>query len=370
MPHSDGYIAATLEISTFSTIFLFLLFLPQSAAKTTACGSSTCTAGGLLVRFPFQLRNNQVPSNCGYPGFDLSCNNRSQTILTLPSSGDFIVQSINYMERRVSINYPGNCLAKRYFNHDISLVNSPFSYLNPTNYTFLNCSSYKGDTTPIFCLGSDNYKVIAVPTRWFSPPFDEPLPINCSVILTTLVPSTFEWDYPNRGAELTWDMSECRSCELGGQVCGLKNHKSSKIQCSGSHFGSSSSGTARAEKYGLMMGLGIPLLLLTLYLGYRMYLNHHRPITEVSTITNRRPSTHIAGLDGATIESYPKTQLGESWELPVPNDNICPICLCEYQPKEVLRTIPECNHYFHANCIDEWLRRNATCPLCRNLQER
>ncbi|KAH0975006.1 hypothetical protein GBA52_016905 [Prunus armeniaca] len=87
-----------------------------------------------------------------------------------------------------------------------------------------------------------------------------------------------------------------------------------------SFAGSSSSGTARAEKYGLMMGLGIPLLLLTLYLGYRMYLNHHRPITEVSTITNRRPSTHIAGLDGATIESYPKTQLGESWELPVPND--------------------------------------------------
>ncbi|CAB4280150.1 unnamed protein product [Prunus armeniaca] len=237
MPHSDGYIAATLEISTFSTIFLFLLFLPQSAAKTTACGSSTCTAGGLLVRFPFQLRNNQVPSNCGYPGFDLSCNNRSQTILTLPSSGDFIVQSINYIEQRVSINYPGNFLAKGFFNHDISLVNSPFSYLNPTNYTFLNCSSYKGDTTPIVCLGSDNYKVIAVPTRWFSPPFDEPLPINCSVILTTLVPSTFEWDYPNRGAELTWDMPECRSCELGGQVCGLKNHKSSKIQCSGSHFG-------------------------------------------------------------------------------------------------------------------------------------
>ncbi|PQQ16778.1 hypothetical protein Pyn_28161 [Prunus yedoensis var. nudiflora] len=48
MPHSDGYMAATLEISTFSTIFLFLLFLPQSAAKTTACGSSTCKAGGLL----------------------------------------------------------------------------------------------------------------------------------------------------------------------------------------------------------------------------------------------------------------------------------------------------------------------------------
>jgi len=82
------------------------------------------------------------------------------------------------------------------------------------------------------------------------------------------------------------------------------------------------------------------------------------------------PPIFVMGLDGATIERYPKTQLGESGRLPRPSDNICSICLCEYQPNEVLRTIPECNHYFHVNCIDGWLKTNATCPLCRNFPER
>ncbi|XP_031278815.1 putative RING-H2 finger protein ATL69 [Pistacia vera] len=77
----------------------------------------------------------------------------------------------------------------------------------------------------------------------------------------------------------------------------------------------------------------------------------------------------LTGLDEPTIESYPKTLLGESGRLPKPNDNTCPICLSEYQPKESLRTIPECEHYFHADCIDEWLKMNATCPLCRNSPE-
>lgn len=96
----------------------------------------------------------------------------------------------------------------------------------------------------------------------------------------------------------------------------------------------------------------------------------HQTSTEFSTLVIPHPPVMVMGLDGAAIERYPKTQLGESGRLPKPNDNICSICLCEYQPKEMLRTIPECNHYFHANCIDGWLKMNATCPLCRNLPQR
>ncbi|KAK7858270.1 putative ring-h2 finger protein atl69, partial [Quercus suber] len=62
--------------------------------------------------------------------------------------------------------------------------------------------------------------------------------------------------------------------------------------------------------------------------------------------------------------------LGESWCLPKPNDDTCPICLSEYRSKETLKTIPKCQHCFHTECIDEWLSLNATCPICQNSPQR
>lgn len=78
------------------------------------------------------------------------------------------------------------------------------------------------------------------------------------------------------------------------------------------------------------------------------------------------PAVVLMGLDETTIESYEKLVLGESRRLPGPNDITCPICLSEYCSKETLRCIPDCKHCFHVECIDEWLRLNGTCPVCRN----
>ncbi|WOG86377.1 hypothetical protein DCAR_0205580 [Daucus carota subsp. sativus] len=86
-------------------------------------------------------------------------------------------------------------------------------------------------------------------------------------------------------------------------------------------------------------------------------------------IITPEPPRFVLGLDKLTIESYPMTVLGESKRLPKPSDSTCAICLSEYKPNDTLRTVPECNHYFHSHCIDEWLKLNATCPVCRNLPE-
>ena len=43
----------------------------------------------------------------------------------------------------------------------------------------------------------------------------------------------------------------------------------------------------------------------------------------------------------------------------------CSICLGEYQEKEILRIMPKCGHNFHLSCIDIWLRKQSTCPVCR-----
>jgi len=136
----------------------------------------------------------------------------------------------------------------------------------------------------------------------------------------------------------------------------------------------SDTGIPRRAKYGLSIGIGVPALVcligLVCYTASRVRdfsHTHHQSIDLFSiTIIPQPPSTR--GLDGPTIESYPKIVLGESCRLP--NDNgTCAICLSDYKPKESLRTIPECNHYFHAGCIDEWLKLNATCPVCRNSPE-
>ncbi|KAF8936298.1 hypothetical protein BGZ58_004363 [Dissophora ornata] len=47
-----------------------------------------------------------------------------------------------------------------------------------------------------------------------------------------------------------------------------------------------------------------------------------------------------------------------------PQDAICAICLCDYEDEEELRKM-RCNHYFHKDCVDEWLRLNRNCPLCK-----
>ncbi|KAI8905952.1 hypothetical protein EDD86DRAFT_211183 [Gorgonomyces haynaldii] len=50
-------------------------------------------------------------------------------------------------------------------------------------------------------------------------------------------------------------------------------------------------------------------------------------------------------------------------------DSTCCICLTEYEAGASLRQL-SCKHHFHTECIDEWLRLNAKCPLCvQNLKE-
>lgn len=41
----------------------------------------------------------------------------------------------------------------------------------------------------------------------------------------------------------------------------------------------------------------------------------------------------------------------------------CILCLECYQGGDELRHL-DCEHVFHVKCIDEWLSRNRTCPLC------
>ncbi|XP_019077610.1 E3 ubiquitin-protein ligase At4g11680-like [Vitis vinifera] len=46
-------------------------------------------------------------------------------------------------------------------------------------------------------------------------------------------------------------------------------------------------------------------------------------------------------------------------------DAVCCICLEKYVDNDELRELP-CGHFFHKECVDEWLKINARCPLCQS----
>ena len=45
--------------------------------------------------------------------------------------------------------------------------------------------------------------------------------------------------------------------------------------------------------------------------------------------------------------------------------HVCPICIEEVAVGAQMVLLP-CAHSFHATCIASWLKRAATCPLCKH----
>ncbi|XP_007040523.2 PREDICTED: RING-H2 finger protein ATL20 [Theobroma cacao] len=354
---------------TFLWLLCFSLFLQKPTSAQT-CPSS-CPGGESGVKFPFGLNpDGNRNGRCSYPGFGLSCSNKTGAlVLKLPKSGEFTVRFINYETQQIWINDPDFCLPKR-FMESFDISGTPFVSEVWHTLTFFNCSTgavAEAGLRRIRCLSNDNYSVVAYEIESFMDS-DSGLPSTCHSIKTVTVP--FAWYGWAEGVRLEWYKPDCRSCVERRGDCGFKNRASQEIGCFNLP---SQAGLPRSAKYGITIGVGIPGLLcligLVSFVGSRVRAyarQRNLPSTEFSTSISPLPAAIITGLDGPTIESYPKTKLGDSGRLPKPNDNTCPICLSEYQPKETLRTIPECNHYFHANCIDAWLKMNASCPLCRN----
>jgi len=123
-------------MSIFKALFL-LLFLPSTIRVTVTepCPISMCGSKGIPIRFPFQRQD----QNCGYPGFNLSCNGDQITVLKLPYAGEFFVRGIDYMMQQIQLYDPDNCLPRRLLRFNLS--GSPFAAAYSQMYTFLSCPS-------------------------------------------------------------------------------------------------------------------------------------------------------------------------------------------------------------------------------------
>ncbi|KAH6815451.1 RING/U-box superfamily protein [Perilla frutescens var. frutescens] len=349
------------------SLFFTWLFL-NSAAEI--CYSSSCLGSEPIIRFPFHLQSLQ-PTSCGSPGFDLLCDAFNQTLIELPNSGSFTVQGIDYAAQTIWLNDPQSCLPKRLLQFNLS--GSPFNAFFYQNFTFFNCTfdynKYKFN--PIGCMGGENYTIFASSSqRKIS--F---LASRCGWLGTVPVPVEREFSEKvptsdlSEDIMLTWAWPRCRRCESRGGRCGFRGQNTTQIVCRHADR----HGLPRSARYAIVAGAGVPAFLCLLgalcFLCRRLkrFGRRRHPIMDFSmVVASSQPTTTLSGLDGPTIESYPKTILGESRRLPKPDHSICLICLSEYMPKETLRSIPQCQHCFHAECIDEWLRLNPSCPVCRN----
>ncbi|KAK7338056.1 hypothetical protein VNO77_18653 [Canavalia gladiata] len=355
-------------------LFHFFIFFPVTFASYD-CQYFWCSDNNILIRFPFQLEGEQRPY-CGYPGFKLTCTNDGKTVLRLASSGEFYVRNINYLRQQIHVYDPLNCLPKRLLS--LNLSGSPFIANFLRNYTFLSCPTRNtvigSQYIPIDCLGNSTSFVSAIP----SVNFTNSLPDSCYVIKKVSVPrlgqdeEIFKDDLSD-DLRLTWYAPNCRYCESQEAMCGFQSRNSNQVHC---YYDYQTGGRQHGLRvFGIItLSIAGPAIICALGMACFACFRYSRGISpriaaaqrSAPTAMSPQPTIARMGLDESTIESYQKVVLGESRRLPGPNDGCCTICLSEYKTKDTIRSIPECAHCFHADCIDEWLRINTTCPLCRN----
>ncbi|KAL6876373.1 hypothetical protein ACP4OV_012945 [Aristida adscensionis] len=79
----------------------------------------------------------------------------------------------------------------------------------------------------------------------------------------------------------------------------------------------------------------------------------------------RRDGNPAAGLPSFTYSRSVKHGVaGAAGEEASPPS--CTVCLGAFQRGETVRLLPVCLHLYHVECIDPWLEKHSTCPLCRS----
>lgn len=107
------------------------------------------------------------------------------------------------------------------------------------------------------------------------------------------------------------------------------------------------------------------LLFCLLYVRRRRGANIHSPMRGqffAGGLSDTPPLEH--GLSESFRQRLPIVPFNEKF-LSTCHDTQCTVCLGDYQMGEKIQQLPACNHSFHVQCIDEWLAKNVTCPICR-----
>jgi hypothetical protein len=206
---------------------LMLVLVGHGVGLPDPCQEARCKNDGPAIRFPFSLREKQ-PDNCSYPGFELSCTDRTETLLQLPNSVKLYVNKIDYASQLIIASDPDQCLPGQ-LRH-LNLSTSPFKFgdMEQDDYAFFNCTSWKGDTSrQLACLSGPGYDIFAYRSDYLISYTDL---TSCTKIYN-LSSVPMEIMMEEKILHLNWSMPACRLCEAQGKFCRWKTNARLETEC-------------------------------------------------------------------------------------------------------------------------------------------
>ncbi|KAL9662744.1 hypothetical protein QQ045_027578 [Rhodiola kirilowii] len=112
----------------------------------------------------------------------------------------------------------------------------------------------------------------------------------------------------------------------------------------------------------LLIGIGSAALVVAVYhsiaMGWCTWRTSRRRLRWSNQGGGQQPSFESSVIELLPIHKYQKGMKSV-------NDATCAVCLCDFEDGEELRSLPECLHSFHVECIDMWLYTHLNCPVCR-----
>ncbi|KAG8493366.1 hypothetical protein CXB51_010934 [Gossypium anomalum] len=238
------------------------------------CQPMSCKRGAPSVRFPFQLKGRQHES-CGSPGFNLSCNNKNQTVLELPKSVKLLVKRIDYVKQMIQVYAEDGCVQKQLPN--LALSSSPFEFMSDyysfgsiyKNFTLFKCAgegrSHYDSYNTIGCLSREPGSYV----KYTSSDYPDTDLLHCRRTMDLReVPEGLISDESNN-LYFHWSSPECGSCEERHQGCRRNNTNDSGFECfpiPTKHMG------ARTKL--MISGISIGSFFLALGLSVVLYVHH------------------------------------------------------------------------------------------------
>ena len=112
------------------------------------------------------------------------------------------------------------------------------------------------------------------------------------------------------------------------------------------------------DAYFINCLFGLSLFFFLLISCTKSIINSRNHINDNDNNQRLINNTSSSEINTENIEKIEKIYIDELY------DKECTICLENFNENEILYEL-KCKHYYHKTCIDDWLSKKRTCPLCR-----